>query len=89
MGNAMNVDLLHGIKTFRKKINPAAIHDAWMTGKWEKVSDVIPWNKLDGDLRPAKERLAQGLTMFGKIGVEAMPAPAQKELRYDYKNPAI
>lgn len=89
-GNAISADLVNGIYSFRKKIpNPQVLHDAWMSGKWDGLDRVIPWNKLEGDLEPAKATLKTGLPIFGALGLEAIPAPVRSELRYDYKNPAI
>lgn len=90
MGSAVSVDLITGINTFRRRVpNPDRIYEAWLDGKYEGISRIIPWDKLEPDLKPAKDQLFKGLASFGKLGVEAIKKPDRPEFRYDYQNPHI
>lgn len=89
MGNAMAVDIVKGINTFRRKINPQKVYDSWIQNGYEGITHTIPWDKMDEDLTPAKRKVADGLDIFGRLGLEAIAAPQRPKLRYDYKNPNI
>lgn len=89
-GNAIRADITTGIQGFKKRIpNPEVVYQAWLNGEYEGLDRVIPWNRLDDDLTPAKSRLADVMATFSDMGIEAIDHPDIAELRYDYKNPGI
>lgn len=89
-GSAISADLVTGINTFRRKIpNPETIYQAWLDGNYEGISRVIPWDELHKSLQPARNRLFEGLEVFGNLGLEVIKEPERPKLRYDYKNPHI
>lgn len=90
MTKAVNVNLLHGIKTFRKKIpDKEVIYQAWLKGDYSAIDREIPWNELPEDIKPARNKLFEALTESAGFAVEGLPAPIQENFRYDYKNPRI
>lgn len=89
-GSAVALDLQRGINTFRRYVpDPERVYEAWMSGGWDGVSRVIPWDRLDSALEPAARSQREGMAEFGAVGLEAIPAPARRELRYDYANPSL
>lgn len=89
MGSAVKVDIVNGINTFKKRVDPDVLYDAFIKGDFAAVNATIPWDKLDEDLEPAKARLFQSLKTIGGIGIDVIAKPERKLLRYDYENPRI
>lgn len=89
MNHVVSVDILHGIKRFKKRIPKKALMDAWQSGNYEGLEKFIPWEKLHEDMLPAHEKISNALFTSGIIAKEALDPPTQKMLRWDIKNPRI
>lgn len=87
MNKANHVSLLTGIRKFKTRVQPEKMFDAWKTGNYQKVLEVIPWEKLHDDLTPAvlaSHRSAlEGVAGFA---IPKLPAPTQDGLRFDTSN---
>lgn len=89
MGKAIKVSLLDGIKAFRSKVSTEALKKAWEHGSYGHLMGAIRWDDLHQDLLPVKEQLIAGVQSTSKVGLLSLPPNAQKQLRYDIKNPRI
>lgn len=90
MARAVNVDLVKGIKTFKKRIpDKEVIYQAWLKGDYSGIVREIPWNDLHKDLQPAKDKLGKGFDASLSAGLMTLEPHQRPNLRYDYKNPQI
>jgi hypothetical protein len=90
MSKAVAVDLVNGIQTFKKRIpDKEDIYQAWLKGNYSGIVRIIPWEHLDKDLTPAKDKLNNGLTAAMISANKSLPPHRQPTLRYDYRNPRI
>lgn len=89
MSEAISVDFISGIKKFKSKIDPEKIYQAWLSGNFNKVHEIIPWSQLPEDLSGIKDSVANTLWRSSAITRQDMPAPINKRLRWDLKNPAL
>jgi hypothetical protein len=89
MGSAITADLYNGLTTFKKKIKPAEIQQAWETGNYDAVMHTTPWEELPEHFEGFKANMDK--TYLGSISMTtlALPAPVQLHLRFDIKNPRI
>lgn len=88
MEGAVQIDLLSGISTFKKRIPRKALSDAWESGQWDQLDTKIPWDKLNDDLEPYGDALKKAMFAASTIGIESLPPMADK-LRWDTSNPRI
>lgn len=89
MSNAVQVNFVRGIRTFKKRVSEAKVYDAWRTGDYQKIMQVIPWERLPEDLDGIVKPLERTINRTGKNVIESLPAPIQAEFRFDTKNPEI
>jgi tetratricopeptide (TPR) repeat protein len=87
MSSAVQLNLLKGIKTFKKRIDPDALYEAWKTRDYSQVMRVIPWENMDQDL--SFSPLGDALESATEIAIPVLPAPLQDTLRFDLANPRI
>lgn len=90
MANSVRVDMVKGIKTFKKRIpDKEVIYQAWLKGNYSGIVREIPWNALHEDLAPAVDKLHKNWSKSLKEGVETLHPDHRPTMRYDYKNPQI
>lgn len=93
MGSAVKVDLLRGIETFKSRLAKGSLQEeiirAAKTGDWRKMFKIIPFDRLESDLRPMTNRLLAAARSGADVTVNRLPEPTQRKLRYDIKNPRI
>lgn len=89
MARAVKIDLITGVETFRKKINPEKIYDAWLNRSYDNVMSHIPWQEHSAHLESANTRLFDLAAEAASLGIEGLDKPIRDELRYDYKNPYV
>lgn len=89
MSRAVAVNFIHGIKTFKKKVDPNALYEAWKTGSYGDILRVIPFDTLHDDLKGMQKPLKTTIDRTGGFVIDALPPPIKKEFRYDTKNPNI
>lgn len=89
MRSVVSLDLLNGIQTFKKRISPEALMEAWKNGQYEHLDGFIPWDDLHKDLNPAAKRIRRGLFDASGIAISQLPAPVSRHLRWDAENPRL
>jgi hypothetical protein len=89
MQKSVSVDLVHGIKTFRKRVHPEELRSAWETRNYSNVMKTIPWQYFPQDIEKMIGGLHKSVQGGGQTTIEMLPAPIQKSLRWDMKNPVI
>lgn len=89
MGRAVQLDLFKGIRTFKNKIPKDALEKAYQTGSYGKILEVIPWKDFPPELDGYQEKMRDTLNTSAQWSLRALPAPMQKHLRFDAKNPTI
>lgn len=87
MGNAVRLDLVHGLTRFKHRVSADALQEAWGKGDYHKVMTFIPWDKLPADLAGPIRDLGKGAATGAEISLEAMPPNANANLRFDIENP--
>jgi hypothetical protein len=87
MGNAVKVDLVKGVTTFKSRVSDEALMEAWKKGDYHKLLTHIPFDKLPGDLAPAIKAIGQGIETAADYQLEAMPPNINANLRFDVSNP--
>jgi hypothetical protein len=89
MRSAVAADILGGLHTFKRSVDPQELMDAWKGGNYETVDRVIPWRNLDTSMSKAKGRLLTTLSSAAALGVHTLPPPSHPRLRWDMKNPDL
>lgn len=89
MSHAITVNFAKGIRTFKKKVSPQKLLEAWTQGSYGAVMATIPWEELYGDLVDVHTGIGDTVKGAAKPAIEALPVPAQPLLRYDLENPRI
>ena len=89
MGSAITLDLVRGIKTFKKTIKPDALLHAWASRDYRSVLHEIPWADLPEHLGDATDALAGVMGAGAEHAVDVMEPDLRPEMRYDMKNPLI
>lgn len=87
MGGAIRMDLLRGIRSFRRNVDFDDVMRAIRTGKMSEVLRTVPWSRLDKALQPA----ARGLASAGEISASAAFAelPFDRGLQLSTLNPKL
>lgn len=89
MGKAVQADLLHGMRTFRRNVPAHQMLDAWARGDYSKVTALIPWQDLPPDLEKARQQIVVTAEDAAKHSIPSLPSPVRRSLRYDTRNPAL
>lgn len=89
MKNAVHVDLVNGIGTFKKNISHKQLLNAWESKDYGGVMREIPWNNIDGAFSGARNRIKQSMGESIAISRTALSAPVNHALRLDVSNPMI
>lgn len=89
MGNAIRLDLIDGITTFKKKIPVELISEAWGKGDYAQVMAHIPWAVLPTDLAATLQGIATATAKAASLQIEALPPNINEHLRFDVSNPTI
>lgn len=89
MGNAMTLNLVDGIKAFKKRIKDSTLMEAWRMGEYTSLLNHIPWHRLPEDLEPAFQDIKTSSFKGGTVALKALPPNPNKSLRFDLSNPAI
>ena len=89
MGNAVSVNLVNGITTFKKRIPVGQLLHAWQTGDYGKVMGTIPWDKLPDDLQGGLDTIGNTVWAAGNFQLNSLPPNINKNLRFDITNPHI
>jgi len=90
MQGSVKVDLLGGIETFKRNVDPGELMHAFTTMNYAGVREVLDKEGFTESLRPTFRRAVEG-AMEGATtkAVSVLPAPVQNELRMDTSNPAL
>lgn len=89
MGRAVAVNLVSGIKTFRRNIPADRLFNAWKAGDYKSIIQHIPWETLPEHLKGFRELTGKTAAQSGEFSIHALPAPVRRGLRFDTKNPAL
>lgn len=89
MSKAATVNLLRGIKTFKKKVSQEKVFEAWKTRDYSKIHRIIPWDDLPPHLAPLAKELGKSYNRATAFTIQGLPPPISKALRFDTKNPNI
>lgn len=89
MAGSVRLDLLRGLKKFKSKIHPEEIYQAWLSKDWNAVFQAVPWGTLPKDLAGFATHIGGSLEKSSSMSIKALPEPAQKDLRFDLRNPRI
>lgn len=89
MANVVRVDLRKGITTFKKKINPDALLDAYKSGSYGHLLKEIPWDTLHEHIAPVSKGIGDTFDKAAKISLLSLPRNIKTHLRYDTSNPAL
>lgn len=89
MSNAMSVNLVTGVESFKRDVSEEDLATAWASRDYSKVRELVPWTKLEGHLAPAAESLGHTAVKGAAHQLETLPANANKRLRLDLTNPDI
>jgi hypothetical protein len=89
MSRGVQLNLVKGIKTFKKRISSDALFEAWKTGSYGHLMKTIPFDKLPEDLESYRNGIGTTAVRAGNYVIENLPAPVKLDLRYDLKNPSI
>lgn len=89
MTKAVSLNLVKGIKTFRRALPADKLFDAWKTGHYSKVMQVIPWDELPSHLADMHKDLRKTYGEAARFSVNSLPAPKRRALRFDTENPNI
>ena len=89
MGGAVQINLVRGFQTFKKRINKDQLYDAFKTGRWDEVQKVVPWDRLPHDLHPAFKVMDGSLAQAFNHTIESLPSPNDVKMRYDMHNPEV
>lgn len=89
MSGPIKVNLIKGVKTWRKRISQDALFNAWKKKNYSGLERVIPWNTVEPDLDDAISHVGKTVSASSAFSINALPAPMKKELRWDTANPTI
>ncbi len=89
MSKAVQINLIKGIHSFKKKVNDADLLKAWKTGNYQNVMETIPWKELPKHLDPMEAEIGKTFIQAANFVIPSLPAPVQRRLRFDTKNPSI
>lgn len=89
MGNSVAVNFVKGIRKFKSRISSEKLLDAWKTGNYNKVLEVVPWHQLPEDLAATSAAIGQSAFKASAFVIPSLPAPIEENLRYDTQNPRI
>lgn len=83
MEDAVHVDMLSGLKTFKSKITVPQIEAAIASKTTDKLVERLPWDALDAKLGKASKRILKAAVESAKGELHKLP----RDFRYDLKNP--
>lgn len=89
MSKAVQMDIFHGLKTFRKKVSAESMMEAFKTGSYGHVLQFIPWEDLPKALSKVLGGLDKTWNQSAEFSKEHLPAPMRKDLRFDTSNPFL
>lgn len=89
MKGAVKIDFNKGVERFKKRVNKEAVYQAWMSGNYDAIRTQIPFKQMPEDLGGMTKTIGAGYGSFGKAGIELLPPPIIRGLRYDVENPRI
>lgn len=89
MANAVRLDLLRGIETFRSKVSTTDLARAWAGGDYAKIQTFIPWDEFPDDLGPTVSQLRAAAGSAAKFQIEELPRNINANLRFDPSNPRL
>jgi len=85
---AVILNITQGLATFRRRMDSDKIAELVGDGRINEAMEVIPWDKLEGDLEPVSGNLRAAMIQAGDTAINRLPAP-DPDLRFDVANPAI
>lgn len=86
MGNAVRVNFLKGIDSFKKNLNPGEMLSAWKSGNYNAVVETIPWEKLPDHLENTRDSLLQTMKGGYQLSLDSLKVPKDSHLRTDTSN---
>lgn len=90
MQRSISMDLVKGIKTFRKTIpDKEEIYQAWLKRGYGGIVNLINWKEIPNVVAPATKKLNESFVKSSELAVEVLPPPIKDRLRFDYGNPKI
>jgi len=89
MSKAVSIDLAKGITTFKKKIKPQMIRDAFESKNYSEIMNTVPWDDFNDHMEPFHNSLASAALKATSLTIPSIPAPKNSALRYDMKNPSL
>lgn len=89
MSGGVRVSLIHGIRAFKKRINPEQIYQAWLSKDYTGLFKNVPWEKLPEDVAPAFEKVKRASSRASYLSLNALPGEVKAKFRYDLSNPRL
>ena len=89
MSHAVQVHLVKGIKTFRKKVSLEHVAEAFKKGSYGHIIRTIPWDQLPEHLEPAFKNIDKAWHASSKLTISHLPPPIASNLRFDTENKVL
>lgn len=90
MNRANELSLLGGIRKFKARIKPEESFEAWRTGNYQKVLEVVPWLDLREDLAATvSDSHRSAFEKVSEFAIPRLPEPVKESLRFDTGNSRI
>lgn len=89
MARAAQVDLEKGIRTFKSKVSSESLLHAWQSRSYGAIMETIPWQDLHEHFDGFENTMQASVSGAANWTIRSLPAPKDRTLRYDAKNPAI
>jgi len=85
----MRIDLVRGIKAFKKRIPLSQLTEALRSGNLTDLYRVVPWDRLPGDLEKAVAAVRRSAHRSSELQIARLPPHLNKNLRFDPSNPRM
>lgn len=85
----IKVNLVDGINKFKQGISKQTIYEAWLNKDWPRLMNEIGWDKLQGHLTPAFDKMTEAGMSASEFTLEALPKQLNESLVYSLNNPRL
>ena len=89
MGSAVQLNLVNGLRTFKRRIPKDVLIDAFKSGDYMAALRLVDWKELPTDLAGVFEAIGLTVDEAGQIQIKTLPPNVNKNLRFDTANPRI
>lgn len=89
MGNAVRIDLVRGVTTYKRSVNAKTMEKAIATGNYRKVMGTLKFSDLGDAWAPAFEGVRRAAKLSSDNAVRSISEALPDKYRYDINNPRI